>query len=198
MAAVTPQPSPVRARPSRPIAGPEMRIARHLEQRGTASMTAEVLASVQDLRPRILEIVRGEVDGVRYGDIKRRLGGISQSKLQTALGALIADRQLASIVRLKETRYRQPLAGEDLIPGPPVRSIPVPPFDRDQLREAVASALDSGRTWDLNELVTQARVTTVHASRHTVEQALRELVSAGRVRQVWSGVFARYQAVVPA
>ena len=118
----------------------------------------------------------------------------STSRFNSVLNSLVASRQVARLDGLGKARFRMPIAGVDGLGIPPVKSVPIPPFDAPALETEVARLLGAGTTYTLDELVTSARATQLHANRETVRTALDALIAHGRAAIVRLGSMERFHA----
>lgn len=159
----------------------------------SAGATETTSPPLVDLSGSVLEALKGQLDGLKFDDLLNRVPDASRARLMTTMSTLTAERRVARIEVDGKTRYRLPIAGEDLIPGPPVRSVAIPTFDPLALRQKVESLLASGITYSLDELVMSARSTQPHATKDNVEASLAYLVNAKRAKVVHLGSRLRYQ-----
>lgn len=168
----------------------------------TVAYNPHVAAELDRLQREVLVVLRRQPRGMPFSAIAAALGRSPKAgqrngwqRLMTAMGMLVADRQVARVMVKGDPIFRLPKPGEQLIVGPPVRIIQVPPFDPSVLEQAVLAALTCDRPASVAEIADAAKPVTIYAHPHNVRRVLAQLVREGRARAVPLGSFERYAAV---
>jgi hypothetical protein len=123
--------------------------------------------------------------------------GVPYANFHILVEPLVQARQILRVPAPDDPKrwsYRL-MTAEERAAQPKVRQIDIPRFDPLQLRQKVESILRSGASYDLNEIIRNARAVVPQATAEIVGQLLEVLITEGAVRRIPIGSFTRYQAV---
>lgn len=192
--------APTRRR-GRPAANPTHRRNRAQELRDRqapedAAKQAAMRAKQQVLAAKALEVLTAAGKPMYPRDIARAID-VALMGVTSVMQGLVNSRQVIRRSFNGRTTYSIPQPGE-IHPGPAVKTIAVPPFDRVTFLEAIARVFESGVAYDLAGLVRETRGRFPQSDSELVTLAVRELLEQQRIERVMLGSFERFRKVQPA